>query len=659
MNSWVYDVRVLYPPEGQTLIGNGYIGGSLPIDGHGAAGNSMPGVAVGLYAGEEESPANIPHWLNIPIRLDGETIRLSPVGFRQQLDLRRGIFSTHYRDNTGAVVVEVETFCHRQHRHLGAYRLTIHALREISLELLPQLQNEFCSPPTISTVEPSAETTVAWRLGRNDAAADVYQSLALVSVSANVRIVKSIDRASIGFRLSRKLPPGESVMLEVAVAVAWGPDAEATVHVALADAIREGYSGLFESHVQAMARLWNHFDISIGDPFLERKIKGSMFYLLSGYRDDVAFGGTATGVSSSQVWGGSVFWDVEFYMFPALLTFFPNLARNTLLYRHSTLPAALANAQRHGEAGARFAWQSKRSGKPFGGAFEDERHITTDVAFAAWWYGNASADVGFQKGSGKELILAAARNVASRLTWNESAQRYEIHSVIPPDEHVLDHHVGTPIDNSAMTNAYAKWVLATAAELLGPSEAKEASQWQSMAERLYQPRDSATGIIPEYDGYNGHSIKQADIGHVFFPLNDPIDPQVLRRSVYYYADRERETGLYLTHSPSVYAAALAKVGDVAGVGRFLELAGRNSVGPFEVPRESNYGGPPVVTGAGSFINLLVFGIVGMESLGSALSAHPCVPKQVGRVELRGVHFRGRRYRIIAEPGVYTATIEPL
>ncbi|HEX4124201.1 MAG TPA: hypothetical protein VHY37_05685, partial [Tepidisphaeraceae bacterium] len=343
----------------------------------------------------------------------------------------------------------------------------------------------------------------------------------------------------------------------------------------------------------------------------------------------------------------------------ALLTFFPGLARNTLLYRHHTLPAATANAASHGQAGARFAWQSKRSGKPFGGQFEDERHITTDIAYAAWWYANAAADESFSRSEGKDLIVAAARNTAALITWNESAKRYDLRGVIPPDEHTFDHYIGKPIDNSAMTNAYAKWILSTAADLLPANESKEANQWRAIAERLFQPRDAKTGVIPEYEGYAGHPIKQADVAHIFFPLHEPVDPEVIRRSAYYYADRERETGLYLTHSPSVYAAALNKVGDVAGVRRFLELAGRNTVGPFEVPRESNYGGPPVLTGAGSFLNLFVFGILGIDSFGATLAAHPTVPDPLARVILHGVHFRGRQYRIEAECGSPKAKIEPI
>ena len=118
--------------------------------------------------------------------------------------------------------------------------------------------------------------------------------------------------------------------------------------------------------------------------------------------------------------------------------------------------------------------------------------------------------------------------------------------------------------------------------------------------------------------------------------------------MYYYADRERETGLYLTHSPYVYGAALSRAGDVEGVERFLRLSDRNFVGPFDIPRESNYGGSVVVTGAGSFLSLMLYGVAGLENMGPCLASHACVPPSLGHLKISGIHFQGRRYSLSAE-----------
>jgi len=584
MDTWKYECQTWYPEEGSTFLGNGYVGGTIPRDGHGATGNPFTATVAGHYVGENEEAGTVPHWLNCPLKIDGQPVVPWWIKFRQVLDLKQGTLTTAYTSKDNAVRVETETFCHRAYRHICAYQITIHALHDVAFELTPH----------------GATRTTGVRTGH--------------------------------------LKTGDSSELQVIVAIEPA-------------AVRENYDTLRRSHIVAMAKLWESFNIEVANPFLERKARAQMFYLLSGYRDDVVHGGTATGLSSHASWGGSVFWDTEFYLFPALLLFFPALARNTVAYRHGTLEQARANARQHGEAGARFAWQSKKTGAPFAGSFEDERHISSDVAFCAWWYAHTTGDWQFTN----EIIVEVARNWASRAIFNQAADRYEIHNVIPPDEHVWDHHVGTPVNNSVMTNIYAAWVLAKAAALVGGAEA---ARWQEIAGKLFLPRDPARDIYAEYEGYTGHPIKQADIAHVFFPLPTTVDAAEISRTADYYLDREQETGLFLTHSPSVYGAAFSKAGDVRGVTRCLELSARNFVGPFELPRESNYGGGAVVTGAGSFLNLLCYGILGIDTTGARLVAHPCVPAQIGRIQVSGVQFQGKRYRVAADATGQRSITEP-
>ena len=68
---------------------------------------------------------------------------------------------------------------------------------------------------------------------------------------------------------------------------------------------------------------------------------------------------------------------------------------------------------------------------------------------------------------------------------------------------------------------------------------------------------------------------------------------------------------------------------------------------------------PVVTARGLFINLMIFGVLGADTFGATLAAHPCVPSQVGEIAISGVQFRGRRYRIAASHGNGAADITEL
>ena len=654
MNKWVYDTAVWSPQEATPFLGNGFIGGHIPIDGHGAGGNPWGAAVAAFYVGPEETFAQVPHWLNVGLLLDGKPVRTSWVNFRRVLDLRRGLMTTAYTDITGSVRVSTVTFCHRERKHVAAYQLTVEALKDVNLEISPQLNAAACpvQPGRITRMDAPGSDEFGWTLDFADMESRAAQVMALeVSGFNGGKSVGQLDNEmAIGRRFSAALGRGRSCEIRSIVTTCIGSDPLVMGRATAKQAAEVGYAALEQSHIQAMEELWSGVDVEIGDVFLERRYLSSLFYLLSGYRQDVVWGGCATGLSSAGSWGGSIFWDTEFYMFPPMLALYPQMARNMLLYRSATLAAAAQNARDHGEAGARFAWQSKKTGRPFAGVFEDERHVSSNIAYCAWWYGLCTGDREFTDTHGRKLLREVARNWASRAIADAThPEQFHIAGVIPSDEHVLDHHVGKPITDSVMTNAYAAWVLDNAADLpdAGITES-ERRLWKAIAAGLYLPRDEERGIYREYVGYNGHAIKQADVGHLFFPLCLTRDAAEIRRNVYYYADRERETGLYLTHSPYVYGAALSRAGDVEGVERFLRLSDRNFVGPFDIPRESNYGGSVVVTGAGSFLSLMLYGVAGLENMGPCLASHACVPPSLGHLKISGIHFQGRRYSLSAE-----------
>ncbi len=656
MDQWTYDTAVWSPPEAAPFLGNGFIGGNIPIDGHGATGNPWGATVAAFYVGPDETFVQVPHWLNVGLRIDGRPVRPSWVNFRRVLDLRHGVLRTTYTDAEGALRVTAVTFCHRARKHIASYHVSITALKDVSVEISPRLDTMGCpiQPADIRRADDAGSENVGWTLDFGDVGAKAAQVMWLDLAGTGCGTspaCRNLDHATaVGRSFSLNFQQGSRCELRGIVATCIGSDPLPAAREIVGQAARTGYTALEQEHSLAMDQLWSGFDVEIGDPFLERRFVSSLFYLLCGYRQDVIWGGCATGLSSAGSWGGSVFWDTEFYMFPPLLVFHPELARNMLLYRSDTLGAAAKNAREHGEAGARFAWQSKKTGRPFAGVFEAERHVSSNIAYCAWWYAHCAGDGEFMAAHGRNLLREVARNWASRAAADtQQPGQFHLNHVIPSDEHVLDHHVGTPINDSVMTNAYAAWVLRTAAGLADETITdQERRNWQAIAAGLYLPLDRERRIYREYAGYNGHPIKQADVGHLFFPLCVSADPAEIRRNVYYYADRERETGLYLTHSPYVYAAALSRAGDVAGVERFLRLSERNVVGPFEIPRESNYGGGVVVTGAGSFLSLILYGVAGLENMGSAMTAHSCVPASVGHVKIAGIHFQGRRYVLTAE-----------
>lgn len=655
MDTWAYDIGNWYPEEGSPYIGNGWIGGNIPLNGHGGEGNRHLAAMAANYMGRDETYRAVPHWLNVDIRFDGKPVKAWFFDFHKVLDLKIGVFLTEYLDGEKNVRVSCETFCHRGEAPLAAYRLVVKALKPGRVEVAPRLDATGCTGIE-KTRTSAAEGAMGWELDFGDPQRRIAQELVLASVSGASAPAPFEAQGVLGQRLAAQLAPEGAIALDVLVSTCRGPDPLPDAHAVISRALQTGYDALKRSQAQAMQAIWDGFDVSAEDPFLERRLRGAMFYLTAGYRDDVVWGGTPSSLSSKINWGNCVFWDTEFYMFPPLLLAQPQIARNMMLYRHGLLDGARANARNSGARGARFGWQSHRDGSGHAGPFEDEIHITADIAYCAWWYAQSTGDVDFFNRFGREIVGEAARFFASRTVWNAAKSRAEIHGVIPPDEHVWDHYSGR-VNNSAMTNGYAAWTMAKGAEAgEGFATPEERAEWHRLAKALWLPRDEQRDIFSEYEGYRGHAVKQADVGHLFFPLLVSADPGEIRRNVYYYADREKETGLYLLHSPSVYGAALSRAGDVAGVRRFLELSARNATGPFEVPRESNYGGGVCTTASGSFLTLALYGLLGIENQGDTLAAHPSLAEETGALSIAGLTFRGRRYRVAAKPGATAADI---
>ena len=97
------------------------------------------------------------------------------------------------------------------------------------------------------------------------------------------------------------------------------------------------------------------------------QIHASTFYLLASMRPGVTWS-TSPGGLSSDGYNGHVFWDMETWMYPALLAQYPDIAETANTYRQKLLPAAEAAATALSTPaqpikGAKFPWESSLTGK--------------------------------------------------------------------------------------------------------------------------------------------------------------------------------------------------------------------------------------------------------------------------------------------------------
>lgn len=307
--------------------------------------------------------------------------------------------------------------------------------------------------------------------------------------------------------------------------------------------VRTGASVEIRRHLDVWSELWKQADVRIdGDPAAQAALRYNIYQLL--INGPAKPGSIGAKFLSSEGYMGHVFWDTEIFILPFYIYNFPAMARNALMYRFNTLPGAIANAEKSGCQGARFAWESATTGEDvtprFASKLEkiirfiytgtEEEHIVSDVIYGVERYFRVTGDEGFLLHCGLEMVFLTARYWACRVT--KVGERYEIHTVIGPDE--FHEHV----NNNAYTNWMVKWHLRlasmlyrhvgkTAPEVLQELAEKislgdgEPDRWHEISRCLKFTQDAETGLVEQFDGYfalKDHVISRHDrFGHPVLP----------------------------------------------------------------------------------------------------------------------------------------------
>ena len=284
----------------------------------------------------------------------------------------------------------------------------------------------------------------------------------------------------------------------------------------------------FEEHKKVWMARWENSDIEIkGDEFAQLAIRFSIFHLLqasSGIDNRISIPAKAlTGFG----YKGHVFWDTEIFMLPYLNITNPLLSQNMLMYRYYTLEEARKKAKQNGYNGALFAWESADTGEETTPKFvnhfkenkkiriwcgDNEQHINCDVAYAVWNYFITTNDIDFFLKYGAEIIFETARFWSSRVEYNTKMDRFEIKTVIGPDEYHEN------IDNNYFTNAMAQWNIRKGIEIYNSLKKghrsnwerivkkiklkeKELAKWEKIADKIFIPFDQKKKLFIQFDGF--------------------------------------------------------------------------------------------------------------------------------------------------------------
>ncbi|HEY4096113.1 MAG TPA: glycosyl hydrolase family 65 protein, partial [Baekduia sp.] len=670
------------------FIGNGYLAGRQPVLGQGfghvqLAGGGKPlamqSEVQGLYAkttkkdeGLIERRAALPTWSTLTYD-DGSGPLLPGRGserdYRQALDLRTGTLTTSFRwvsrgGRSTAVRYDVMTDRARPHAALVRLRITPRFSGRVTVtDVIDGAGAEYTAP--VGTGHGAGRQWVDVRTRGLGVSATVASLLDGPGAAGAVGVG---DRQSAAQRLTLSARAGKTYTFTKAVGVAVSSDHgrpatagapdDASPHVravgAARDEARRGYRRARRSSDAAWARLWAS-DIQVdGDARLQAQVRSAYFALLASVRDDTPWAPSPGGLSSDG-YNGHAFWDSETWMYPSLLATAPALARQMLQYRVDRLPAAQTHARRTGLRGARYPWESALSGAEETPSCcntgKYELHVSSDIALAMWQYWLATGDRSWLAARAWPVVSQIADYWVSRTHRNPDGTR-SIDTVIGPDEY------HEKVDDSIYTNVAARDTLRIARSIAGLTGHGAPASWARTAGALrILPAAPTTNVQPEFAGYKGDTVKQADVALLAYPWENPQPAAVTQAALDYYVPRTDPDGPSMTDA--IHALLTSQLG-TPGCAAFTFT--KRSVdpfmrGPYEQFSEARTGGAfTFTTGAGGFLQEFLYGYSGMRWRGDRLVLDPSLPPQLSGVTLRAVHWRGRTVRVAITRAATTVTL---
>jgi trehalose/maltose hydrolase-like predicted phosphorylase len=657
-----------------TFTGNGELGVRVPPDGQGYQGGAVPTSSqlAGFYAqppGSVQERADIPTWSTLIFSDGGQAFSMTSgqtSGWRQSINLHTGVITTGARWTApdGHVTdLSYEVLTDRARPDVGLVRLEATPRWSGTATVTDAIDG---SPATMTT-----QLTKGWAgasrrdwvsvqtLGTNISAAIASQVGTSDDVTATATPLDQDVDQSVGQELAFPVVAGRSYTVTKYVGVETGAAGGNPVDGAQAQARTAaalGFNDLMKENDAAWAALWSGRIDIVGNPKLASEVNASEFYLWSSTRDGVNWSIPPAGLSANS-YNGHIFWDAETWMYPALLAQHPDLASGINSYRYQRLRAAEENARASGLQGARYPWESALAGTeeipPPASLFSEglyELHVTSDVALAQWQYYLATGNRTWLAQKGWPVMAEAAAFWASRAV-SEANGAAVIEGVTGPDEENAD------VNNEIYTVVSAKETLldaARAARVLGRSVPPS---WSRMASRLVIPSGSAEAFQPEFAGYDGQLVKQADVTLLGYPWQYPQAPGVELGDLDYYVPRTDPAGPSMSDSvASIDSAALRSPGCSSYV--FTE----RSVTPFirddfdQFSETPTGGALTFTTGIGGFLQEFLYGYTGLRWNAGAVQLAPSLSGVLGGIVVHDLSWHGRRFTIAIGPHTTTVTL---
>ena len=660
-----------------TFTGNGLLGVRVPPSGQGYAPGTVPAQSelAGFYAqppGAVQQRANIPTWSTLAFSDGGEEFSASSAGttgWRQSIDLHTGVVTTTARwraSNGHTTLLTYQVLTDRARPNIGIVTLQITPLWSGTATVTDAIDG--------TPADLSSEVTKGWApdapqdwvevqaQGTGITAAIASQLHTSANIDPDTLTTTHVDQStaqSVGQRLSFPMTAGRTYLITKYVAVDSsqnGPDPVAAVQDEVAKAARAGLVSLRRASDAAWAALWNGRIDVVGNNSLATEVNASEFYLWSSTRAGVDWSVSPAGLSSNG-YDGHIFWDAETWMYPSLLAQHPEIAAGMNNYRFDRLTAAEQHAAATGYQGARFPWESALDGSeqippPVSVNSEGlfEQHITADIAEAQWQYYLATGDKKWLASRGWPVISEAATFWASRATLSSDGH-YHLLGITGPDEENPD------VNDEVYTNVAARATLQDAIQAARALGQPAPATWSQIASGLIVLSGGSPEIHPEFSGYGGQLVKQADVTLLQYPWAFPMSPLVAQDDLDYYTVRSDPDGPSMTDAiGTIDSAALGTPGCSSYVytQRSLEPFIRDVFDQFSETR--NGGAFTFMTGIGGFLQEFLYGYSGMRWNGSAVQLAPSLTGQIGGLVLNNLNWRGRSFTVTIGPRKTTVVL---
>jgi trehalose/maltose hydrolase-like predicted phosphorylase len=657
-----------------TFTGNGMLGVRVPPSGQGYAAGTVPAQSelAGFYgqvtndpkpANDVQQRANIPTWSTLTFGESGSTFAVPGAGvsgWHQSIDLHTGIVTTTARwtaPDGRATDLTYQVLTDRANPYRGLVRLQFTPHWSGVATVTDVIDG---TADTTATPELTTQVTKGWNVAtRQDwvtldtKGTGIEATLASqLQVSQNVvatttQTDQTTDQ-SVGQELGFPVQAGHTYTIAKYVGVESSQDTANTTTAAqgqAASAAAAGWDSLVAANKAAWAALWSGWIEVRGNPTLATDVNASEFYLWSSTRAGVNWSVSPAGLSSNG-YDGHIFWDAETWMYPSLLAQHPDIAAGMNAYRFQRLPEAEQHAAATGYAGARFPWESALDGTeqippPTSVNSEGlyEQHITADIALAQWQYYLATADKNWLAQQGWPVLSEAAAFWASRATLGSDG-KYHIDGVTGPDEENPD------VNDEVYTNVGAMRTLQDAVQAANVLGITPPASWSTIAAGLVVPVDNALNIHPEFSGYGGQLVKQADVTLLQYPWGYAMPPKLALDDINYYVPRTDPGGPSMSDAVNLIDnAALGTPGCASYVytERSYEPFIRDVFDQFS---ETKTGGAfTFMTGIGGFLQEFLYGYSGMRWGADSVQLNPSLNAEIGGIVLHNLQWQGRTFTV--------------